>query len=320
MTRRSQLRRRLRACHRLRHRGHDPRARARRRRAEPEPIKVDGIPPIPAALAARPRPIRSSGRVHLRAGIRRSASSSSRRERRTPRSSSTCESPLGPLVQLTDYAEPVRFGMWWPAKPDVLVFVRDAGGNEQRQVYRLDPGAKEPVLLTDAARSNRLQAMTRARDRLLVTSTDVDKTSGPRENPTLDLALVDPLAPDKARADRHAARHRLGRLLVLVRRPPARDDRVQVDHRNLRVGHGCRDRRAAPGAARRGRRRAARRSPRAKSTSRATARACSSRPTATANSSAPRISTSRPDGSNRSARPARMSSSSRFRPTDARSR
>jgi len=100
-------------------------------------------------------------------------------------------------TQLTDYTEPVRNGMWWPAKPDVLVFARDVGGNEQRQIYRLDAGSKEPVLLTDSARANAPAAVNRARTRLLVTSTDVDKVSGRRDNPTLDLALVDPLAPDK---------------------------------------------------------------------------------------------------------------------------
>ena len=63
-------------------------------------------------------------------------------------------SPLGAPVQLTDYAEPVRFGAWWPTKPDALVFARDTGGNEQAQLYRLDPGAKEPVLLTDANRTH----------------------------------------------------------------------------------------------------------------------------------------------------------------------
>jgi dipeptidyl aminopeptidase/acylaminoacyl peptidase len=109
------------------------------------------------------------------------------------------KSPLGPLGQITDYTEPVRYGMWWPAKPDVLMFARDAGGNEQRQVYRVDPGAKEPTLLTDAARINNPAAMNRARDRLLVAVTDVDKTSGPRENPMLDLVLIDPLEPSKAR-------------------------------------------------------------------------------------------------------------------------
>jgi dipeptidyl aminopeptidase/acylaminoacyl peptidase len=93
----------------------------------------------------------------------------------------------------------VRFGAWWPPKPDTLVFVRDAGGNEQAQLYRLDPGAKEPVLLTDPKRQHRLLAVNRARDRLLIGSTDVDQPGVRRENPTLDVTLLDPLDPAAAR-------------------------------------------------------------------------------------------------------------------------
>ena len=100
--------------------------------------------------------------------------------------------------QLTDFAEPVRLGAYWPKAPDTLVFARDTGGNEQGQLYRLAPGAGEPVLLTDARRRHGVGALTHARDALLVESTDVDKT-GKRDQPTLDLTLLDPLDPAKSR-------------------------------------------------------------------------------------------------------------------------
>jgi dipeptidyl aminopeptidase/acylaminoacyl peptidase len=162
-------------------------------------LKVEGIPPIPAALAKevalytefRPRALASWHPVKRELVVATRATNTAQLF--------DVKSPLAPLSQITDYAEPVRSGLWWPAKPDVLVFARDAGGNEQGQVYRLDPGAKEPVLLTDASRTNRMAAVNRSRDRLVVTSAEVDKTSGSRENPTLDLVLLDPLAPDKSR-------------------------------------------------------------------------------------------------------------------------
>ena len=81
----------------------------------------------------------------------------------------------------------------------MLIFARDAGGNEQQQLYRLDPGASEPVLLTDAARKNEFAGVTHARDRMLVDSTDVDKT-GRREDPTTDLALRRSAASRPSRA------------------------------------------------------------------------------------------------------------------------
>ncbi|MEO7499652.1 MAG: prolyl oligopeptidase family serine peptidase, partial [Casimicrobiaceae bacterium] len=101
-------------------------------------------------------------------------------------------------AQLTDFAEPVRSGAFWTKAPDTLVFSRDTGGNEQQQLYRLAPGGAAPVLLTDANRKHQVGGVTRARDYLLLESTDVDKT-GKRENPTLDLTLLDPLAPGVSR-------------------------------------------------------------------------------------------------------------------------
>jgi len=162
-------------------------------------LKVEGIPPIPATLAEkvalytefRPRSLASWHPVKRELIIATRATNTTQLF--------DVRAPLGSLTQLTAFAEPVRFGTWWPAKPDVLVFVRDSGGNEQLQVYRLDPGAKEPVLLTDPARVHQLVAMNRARNRLVITSTDVDKTTGRRENPVTDVTLLDPLDPAKAR-------------------------------------------------------------------------------------------------------------------------
>ena len=106
--------------------------------------------------------------------------------------------PLASPAQITNFGDPVRFGTWWPPRPDTLVFVRDTGGNEQNQLYRQDPGGAEPALLTDPARTHRPIGINRARNRLLVASTDLDKT-GRRENPTLDLSLLDPLNPSAVR-------------------------------------------------------------------------------------------------------------------------
>src|SRR4051812_39491494 len=155
-------------------------------------LKADGLPPIPADLVAKVapytefRPATAIGWHPLNREL-----IVARRAGNTTQLHRVAE-PGAALMQLTDFAEPVRFGGWWPKAPNVLMFTRDAGGNEQRQIYRLDPGASEPVLLTDAVRKNELAGVTHARDRMLVDSTDVDK-AGRHEDPTTDLTLVDPL-------------------------------------------------------------------------------------------------------------------------------
>ena len=99
------------------------------------------------------------------------------------------------------------------AKPDSLVFVRDTGGNEQRQLYRLDPGAKEPVLLTDRARTRRSAHHPRARLVLLgVHRPRQDRQA--RESDDRRHAARSARSGARAQA-RDASRHRLGRVRVL---------------------------------------------------------------------------------------------------------
>src|SRR5258708_15107636 len=161
-------------------------------------LKADGIPPIPAALATKVapytefkptfavdwHPLKRELIIARRAG--------------NVIQLHQVATPAAEPRQLTGFAEPVRFGTFIATKPDTLVFARDTGGNEQRQLYRLDPGATTPILLTDSARKHEAAGWTHARARLLVQSTDVDAT-GKRENPTTDLSLLDPLDPAKSR-------------------------------------------------------------------------------------------------------------------------
>jgi dipeptidyl aminopeptidase/acylaminoacyl peptidase len=162
-------------------------------------LHAEGVPPIPAALARqaalytefRPRSVASWHPLRHELLVAMRATNTTQLHR--------VRAPLGELTRVTDFAEPVRSGLWLPAKPEVLVFARDTGGNEQGQIYRLEPGTAQPVLLTDATRRHQLHSLNRARDRVLITSTDVDRAAGPREQPTLDISLLDPLAPERAK-------------------------------------------------------------------------------------------------------------------------
>jgi dipeptidyl aminopeptidase/acylaminoacyl peptidase len=161
-------------------------------------LKAEGIPPIPAALAAKvapytefkPTTIVSWHPERRELIVARRAGNVTQLHRVT--------APGSEPEQLTAFSEPVRFGAYLAKKPGVLVFARDAGGNEQRQLYRLDAATATPELLTDPRRKHDAASFTHARDYLLVASTDVDAT-GKRDNLTTDLTLLDPLEPTKSR-------------------------------------------------------------------------------------------------------------------------
>jgi len=161
-------------------------------------LKAEGIPSIPAELAARvarytefkPTTVVSWHPEKRELVVARRAGNVTQLHLVTAAGSEP--------KQLTTFPDPVRFGAYFARKPGTLIFSRDTGGDEQRQVYRLDSAEATPVLLTDARRKNDAHGFTHARDLLLLATTDVDAT-GKRENPELELSLLDPLEPAKTR-------------------------------------------------------------------------------------------------------------------------
>jgi dipeptidyl aminopeptidase/acylaminoacyl peptidase len=161
-------------------------------------LKADGIPPIPAELAKKLDPYSE---------FKPAAAVDWHPEKRelivARRAGNTTQLHLvsaagGEPKQITALPEPVRFGTYLTKKPDVLVFSRDKGGNEQRQLYRLDAPSATPVLLTDERRKNDAEGFNHTRDLLLVATTDVD-APGKRDIPDTDITLLDPLDPAKSR-------------------------------------------------------------------------------------------------------------------------
>src|SRR6202022_4728485 len=136
-------------------------------------LKAEGIPAIPAELASRvarytefkPTTVVSWHPVKRELIVARRADNLTQLHR----VSAAGREPK----QLTSFPDPVRFGAYFAKKPDTLIFSRDTGGNEQRQIYRMDAADAAPVLLTDSRRKNDPEGFTHARDLLLVATTDV---------------------------------------------------------------------------------------------------------------------------------------------------
>jgi hypothetical protein len=161
-------------------------------------LNVENIPPIPSALAAKVAPYTEFKPTTAVSWHPKERELIVARRAGNVTQLHRVAKPGEEPRQLTDFAEPVRFGVYWPKAPDTLVYSRDTGGNEQQQLFRLGADGAGPTLLSDANRKNDAAGMTHAREFLLVETTDIDRT-GKRENPTLELSLLDPLDPSKSR-------------------------------------------------------------------------------------------------------------------------
>lgn len=109
--------------------------------------------------------------------------------------------PMAPLETLTFDNEPVVFARYEPQAARYLVFARARGGNEAAQLYRLDPGQREGVLLTQPDERHAFVDWLPGGGRLLHTSQPLDRTAqgGRRAEVTTTLWELDPLAPEQRR-------------------------------------------------------------------------------------------------------------------------
>ena len=109
--------------------------------------------------------------------------------------------PMGELVALTDYAEPVRGASYERNDGKYVIFPRDAGGSEATQIYRMDLPGKAVTQLTDSSMRHEWQGFNRAENRCLVSSTQLDKTAagGTRKEVTTELSLIDPMNPGSSK-------------------------------------------------------------------------------------------------------------------------
>lgn len=158
-------------------------------------LVVEGVPPIPAALAqeigrwteireaafAGWHPVRREVLVLTRFG----ATNQVHQVRR----------PGGARTQLTFFPEPVAQATYQPTRGDYFVVGKDIGGNENYQLYRVDVATGAVTLLTDGHSRNTGGVWSRAGDRFAYMSTR-------RNGQDNDIWIVDPLDP---RSDRLVA-------------------------------------------------------------------------------------------------------------------
>jgi dipeptidyl aminopeptidase/acylaminoacyl peptidase len=153
---------------------------------KPAALIDDGMPPVPAELAAATRPYMESRGAgfsgwhpterSILIGTRFGNTSQLHR----------VAAPMGARKQLTFEAEPVGGGSYAPKRGDVLLVQKDIGGNEFFQIFALKNGRLE--LLTDGKSRNQLNAWSKDGDLIAYTSTR-------RNGRDSDIYVMDPRNP-----------------------------------------------------------------------------------------------------------------------------
>ncbi len=157
---------------------------------KPAAITADGIPPVPAELAAETRPY-----FEYRTASFSGWDPKDRSMLIATRFGDTAQvhrvaAPGAARMQLTFEEEPVPGASHSRGRGDVLLVQKDIGGNEFYQIYRLEDG--QLVLLTDGTSRNGLGAWTRDGQRVAFSSTR-------RTGRDTDLYIMDPRDPSTTR-------------------------------------------------------------------------------------------------------------------------
>ena len=159
----------------------------------PAALQMNGVPPIPAALATRVgayTELRGAGLVDWHPDGQDLVV--------TWRGGNTVQlhraDPAGRLTALTDATEPTRSGRFVPAAPGLLLLSRDSGGGEAGQIVRHDVATGAETRLTDPDQRHAMGPFSRDGRWLAFTSVPLDRTAqgGTRARIETRLSLLDP--------------------------------------------------------------------------------------------------------------------------------
>jgi dipeptidyl aminopeptidase/acylaminoacyl peptidase len=160
--------------------------------APPESLVVEGVPKIPVTLADTAGlygAFRNSNPVDWHPTERTVLIST--RFAETPQLH-LVSMPGGERRQLTFFQDAVRLGRFHPNGGDYIVFMKDIGGGEWYQLYRLDLASGEITLLTDGKSRNSLGPWSNGGDQIAYTSTR-------RTGKDTDLWVMNPADPKSDR-------------------------------------------------------------------------------------------------------------------------
>jgi dipeptidyl aminopeptidase/acylaminoacyl peptidase len=157
---------------------------------KPDALVADGIPPVPAELAAKTRPY-----MEARGASFSGWHPTDRSMLIGTRFANTAQlhRVAGPMMarkQISFEVEPIGGGSWAPKKGDVLLVQKDIGGNEFYQIYALKEGRL--TLLTDGKSRNSINGWSQDGELFAYTSTRRNGTDN-------DIYVMNPRDPASSR-------------------------------------------------------------------------------------------------------------------------
>ena len=183
--------------------GAAPGARAEVVLKPPAQLRLDGIAPIPQALAKA-----IGGYAELRGHrfmdwhpTRREMLISHRSDGDATAQLHLVRNPGGALERITSGSEAISLARFEPVRGDYLLIARGAGGDEAFQFYRHDLADGRQTLLTDPAQRNAFGGWLRRSGRALLTAVPLDRTAefGRRDSVSTTVWSVDPRVPEARR-------------------------------------------------------------------------------------------------------------------------
>ncbi|MBL0142546.1 MAG: S9 family peptidase [Betaproteobacteria bacterium] len=164
----------------------------------PSSLVLDGLPPIPAAIAAKTAPyseFKPSGMLGWHPARREILVT--QRLGNTTQIHRVTEPGIAPEA-LTDFPEAVSGGRYEPRAGAWLLYTSGSGGDEVYRIHRYDPATKAAFPVSPAGERASAPEWNHKGDRIVFTTVPIDRHNASREVKTT-VTLADPLAPDKSR-------------------------------------------------------------------------------------------------------------------------
>ncbi len=166
--------------------------------APPASLVLDGIPPIPAEIAAKTKPYTEFRPAAMLAWHPERREVLVRTRLGNADQLHRVAEPGAAPEPLTDHPDAVSGGSYEPRSGKWILFERGTGGDEVFRIHRYDVATKEIVALSPEGRRASEPKWNRKGDRVLFTTVPVDRNSTERVA-TTQVHLADPAAPGESK-------------------------------------------------------------------------------------------------------------------------